>query len=367
MELSIIKMEGGKMPILLDNQMRIVKPVFDFLKFQKIREKADNTIKAYGWDLKTFFEFLDRYGYCYDGVEPATIGEFIEYLRNPDVTGEMTSLYEESVRTSKTINRILSTVYNFYVYHAAVRGIDNPIIMQDINRPQGMFKSILEHARKDNYIKKSLFKVKESSYVVKLVSDSDALTFMNALPTWRDKLIFKTMYLTGARIGEVLELQIENVPCPDFTTQIGVFREIKSKGKRRDLYVPTVLIGEMDTFILEERSKFDTEHGYLFISQQKRYLGKPLTYHSFYDVFKRTKRKTGLDFKCHDVRHTFITKLKESGMDISVVSIIAGHRHITTTQEYLHLSRDYLENSLGRYWSHSLMIGGGGGNGRQHA
>jgi site-specific recombinase XerD len=47
-------------------------------------------------------------------------------------------------------------------------------------------------------------------------------------------------------------------------------------------------------------------------------------------------------------------------MDISVVSIIAGHRHITTTQEYLHISRDYLEDSLGRYWNRSIMIGGGG-------
>jgi len=63
-----------------------------------------------------------------------------------------------------------------------------------------------------------------------------------------------------------------------------------------------------------------------------------------------------LDF----LRHTFITRLVESGMDISVVSIIAGHRHITTTQEYLHISRDYLEDSLGRYWNRSIMIGGGG-------
>lgn len=364
MELSIIRMDGGSLPVLLDKQMRIVKPVFEFLKFQKLREKADNTLRAYGWDLKTFFEFLDRYGYCYDEVKPATIGEFIEYLRDPDITGEVSSFYRVSVRTPRTINRVLGTVHSFYQYHVMVGGIDNPIIMQDINRPQGMFKSMLEHARKDNYIKKSLFKVKESTYEVKLVSDNDAESFLNELPTWRDKLIFKTMYLTGARIGEVLGLQIEDVPCPDFTSQIGIFAGIKSKGKRRDLYVPMKLIGELDAFILEERSRFETEHGYLFISLQERYLGKPLTYHSFYDVFNRTKARTGLDFKCHDLRHTFITRLVESGMDISVVSIIAGHRHITTTQEYLHISRDYLEDSLGRYWNRSIMIGGGGNDGQ---
>jgi integrase/recombinase XerD len=317
---------------------------------------------VFSFDLLFFtaFEFLDRYGYSYDEVEPATIGEFIEYLRDPDIAGEVSSFYQVSVRTPRTINRALGTVHSFYQYHAMAGGIENPIIMQDINRPQGMFKSMLEHARKDNYIKKSLFKIKESTYAVKLVSDKDAATFLNELPTQRDKLIFKTMYLTGARIGEVLGLQIEDVSCPDFTGQIGMLAGIKSKGKKRDLYVPMKLIGEPDSFILEERSRFEAEHGYLFISLRKRHLSKPLTYHSFYDIFNRTKARTGLDFKCHDVRHTFITRLVESGMDISIVSIIAGRRHITTTQEYLHISQKYLEDSLGRYWNRSIMIGGGG-------
>lgn len=99
--------------------------------------------------------------------------------------------------------------------------------MQDINRPQGMFKSMLEHARKDNYIKKSMFKVKESTYAVKLVSDNDAGMFLNELPTWRDKLIFKTMYLTGARIGEVLELQIEDITVEDLEAHRSHLRELE--------------------------------------------------------------------------------------------------------------------------------------------
>lgn len=359
MELSIIKIEEGILPVLLDGEMRIVKPVFEFLKFQKLRERADNTLKAYGWDLKFYFEFLERHGCHYDEVEPAIIGDFIEYLRNPDCSEDILSLYRTSERTPKTINRILGTVHGFYQFQAMVNSSFNPIIMQDINRPQGMFKSMLEHARKDNYIKHSLFKVKESTYTVKLVSEQDAYRFFEALPTSRDKLIFKTMYLTGARIGEVLGLQIENIPCPDFTSSIGILMGIKSKGKKRNLYAPMELIGELDLFILEERSSFETDHGYLFLALQKRHLGNSLTYHSFYDVFQRTRRRTGLTFNCHDLRHTFITGLVESGMDISVVSMIAGHRHISTTQEYLHISRDYLEHSLGNYWSCGHMLTGG--------
>lgn len=359
MELSIIKIEEGILPVLLDSEMNIIKPVLEFLKFQKLRERAENTLKAYGWDLKLFFEFLEGQGYCYDEVEPAVIGDFIEHLRDSNKNESILSLYQISERTPKSTNRILGTVYNFYQFQAMVGGKLNPIIMQDINRPQGMFESMLEHARKDNYIKHSLFKVKEGTYTVKLVSEPDALKFFEALPTYRDKLIFKTMYLTGARIGEVLGLQIEDIPCPDFTLSTGILMGIKSKGKKRNLYAPMELIGELDLFILEERSSINTDHGYLFLSQQKRYAKKPLTYHSYYDVFQRTRRRTGLTFNCHDLRHTFITGLVESGMDISVVSMIAGHKHISTTQEYLHISRSYLENSLGNYWSSNQMLMGG--------
>ncbi|HAK42958.1 MAG TPA: hypothetical protein DCM59_10025, partial [Clostridium sp.] len=101
-------------------------------------------------------------------------------------------------------------IYNFYKYCGMVKEINNPIIMENVNRPFDMFKNLLHHAKSNNKTKQSIFKVKESKTTFKLVSDSDAEKFLNALPTWRDKLIFKTMYLTGARIGEVLELKIED-------------------------------------------------------------------------------------------------------------------------------------------------------------
>lgn len=359
MQLSIIKDERGVFPVLLDGQMRIVKPAFSFIRFQRIKGLSENTIKAYGWDLKLYFEFLSLQGISYGDVTFSTIGEFVEFLRGPSNISGISFLYTESRRTAKTINRILGTVHSFYKYQAMIGEIENPILMQDVGKPSSMFKSMLEHTRKDNYIKKSVFKVKESNYAVRLMSDADAERFFCALSSKRDKLIFKTMLLTGARIGEVLSLRIEDIPFPDGTKQLGVLRSIKSKGKNRDLYVPMSLIEELDAFILDERSHIDTRHSYIFVAQQKAYLGSPLTYRGIYEVFQRAAKDTGIDFRCHDIRHTFITKLVESGMDISVVRIIAGHKHVTTTQEYLHISNAYLEDSLGRYWCQSSLMGGG--------
>ncbi|WP_099192346.1 tyrosine-type recombinase/integrase [Tepidibacter mesophilus] len=356
MELHILRNRDKDIIVLLDDNMKLVNPVYDYLKYLRQKGRALNTIKANGRDLKIYWDFLNKKGYEYDGVTPNTIGEFIEYLRDPN--DNMVTLYAESKRTGKTINRILSTVYNFYKYCGMVKKVNTPIIMEDVNRPFDMFKSLLHHARINNKTKQSIFKVKESKTTFKLVSDNNAETFLSNLSTWRDKLIFKIMYFTGARIGEVLELQIEDIPYPNTSNDIGMLENIKSKGKTRNLYIPMALIEEIDNFIMEERNYIDTEHSYIFVSQQKQNLGKPLTYRAIYEVFNTVKKKTGISFNFHDLRHTYITHLVENGMDISVVKIIAGHEHVTTTQQYTHISNKYLEDNLSKYWKQSILIGG---------
>lgn len=90
-------------------------------------------------------------------------------------------------------------------------------------------------------------------------------TILNELTKKRDYLLYKTLYLTGARIQEVLDFEIESVPIPDNTKEIGVFQNIKSKGKYRDLYIPMSLIEEIDNFIFEERNLIETDHSYIFV------------------------------------------------------------------------------------------------------
>lgn len=281
MELHVIKREGRETVVLLDNEMRIVKPVYDYLKFQRQKDKALNTLKASGSDLRTYWEFLNDSGYEYDKVTPKMIAEFIDYLRASD--DDVIALNKESKRTNKTINRILSTIHMFYQFEADMQEIDNPILMHDINRPFNAFKGILEHAKSDNKTKQSIFKVKESDYKINLVTDDEMELFLNRLDKRRDILLYKMLYLTGARIQEVLDLEIDSVPLPDMSQLVGCFRQIKSKGKTRDLYVPMSLIKELDDFIMEERNLIDTDHSYIFVSEQKRQLGKQLTYRAAYD------------------------------------------------------------------------------------
>ncbi|WP_195513411.1 tyrosine-type recombinase/integrase [Turicibacter sanguinis] len=357
MELHISKITTNTV-VLLDDNMRLIKPVCNFLKFQsKVKQRSLNTVIANGRDLKLFWEFLQKNCYDYKEVTPKVIGEFIEYLQQPQVEGTVLSLFSESERTGKTINRILSTIHGFYKYVAIEHsGVENPIIMEDVNRSFDMFKSLLHHTRTNNKTAKSIFKVKESENDITLIPDHIAEIFCNSLPTKRDKLIFKIMYFTGARIGEVLNLQIKDIPYPDFDKSIDILKSIKSKGKYRDLHIPTFLLEEIDNFIIEERAEIETDHDYLFVSHKKNYLGKPLTYQAVYDLFKKKQEEIDFHFNIHDLRHTFITDLAESGMDVSVIKIIAGHEHVTTTQKYTHLSNKYVEQSLTSYWKKSSLF-----------
>lgn len=358
MEIHTIDRNGKSMVVLLDNNMQLVKPVCEFLKFQYTKDRTLNTLTAYATDLKIFWCFLQKNGLKYDEVSPNMIIGFIEYLRKGDESEKIIAFHKESVRTNTTINRILSSVHSFYRYHADMSDIDSPIIMQEVNRPFNMFKSLLHHMRSDNKVKQSIFKVKESTHNVRLVTDDEMDVVLNALDKQRDRLLYKLLYLTGARIQEALDLEIESVPVPDMSKSIAVFEGIKSKGKYRDLYVPMPLVQELDDFIMTERTFAGDDNGYIFVDESKRFLGKQLTYSAAYDKLKSIRKQTGIYFNFHDLRHTFCSNLVQSGLDTSVVRIIMGHEHLSTTQKYTHLSDPFIEESLERYWTNNSLIGG---------
>lgn len=361
MEMHIINKKGGqRQVVLLDENMRIIKPIFDYLEFLRVKEFAFNTLIANCRDLKHYWEFLNLKHYNYDSIKPIFISGFIEYLKYTAVkNSKIIDITQKKVRTPQTINRILSSVHGFYKFYEMKNGINNPMVTELVNRPTNMFKEMLYHIKRDTRIKQSIFKVKEKRSSFHLITDEEAKKVFDYVTNSRDLLIFKILFLTGARIGEVLELKITDIPYPDRSCSVGVLRNIQSKGKLRNLYIPTSLIEEIDNYIINERCPINTEHEYIFVCLKTPFTGKPLTYSSIYQIFGRIKKKNNLNFHLHSYRHTFVTHMIESGMDMSVVQLIVGHAHISTTEQYTHISNKYLEQSLGEYWKNSFLIGGG--------
>jgi len=75
--------------------------------------------------------------------------------------------------------------------------------------------------------------------------------------------------------------------------------------------------------------------------------GHPLTYAAVYDLVKRLRRRTGLDFDPHWLRHTYATGRLRAGMPVEVVSKLLGHASITTTADiYGHLTSEDARRAL---------------------
>lgn len=48
-----------------------------------------------------------------------------------------------------------------------------------------------------------------------------------------------------------MSLRIEDIPVPDISSDISVLRHVKSKGRYRDIYIPTELLIDLDNYILD--------------------------------------------------------------------------------------------------------------------
>ena len=344
MELQVIESRNkSTLYVLLDRNMRLIKAPNDYLLYLRVCGKAENTLLAYARDLKVFFSFLERNDLDFQMVDSRMVQGYVAFFRSPYEDGIF--LHVDSVRTPATINRMIASLYGFYCYHAMIHGTDNPLI-KFLGSGGSAFKGMFAHTKQSSYVKHSLFKVKQSTYRVHLIDEGEACRLEEELPTPRDKLILRLLLGTGARIGELLELEVRSVPVPSNSESVSLLAQVKSKGGTRDIFIRSDLLEELDSFILSERAEASPDHDYVFFSQNAGNRGNRLKYRAIYEVFKRAGRKIGLDFRFHDTRHTFLTSLIESGMDISIVRIIAGHKHVTTTQNYVTLSNRFVKESL---------------------
>lgn len=150
---------------------------------------------------------------------------------------------------------------------------------------------------------------------------------------------------TGARRGEALALRYEDI---DFEHKIVHIRhnaiveegetvisdELKTRAGRRD--VP--LSDELAACLLEQRKKAVPE--YIFAMKD----GKPLTKSAYRSMFRLIERELPeRHITAHILRHTYITRLFEAGLDIKEIQHLAGHSTVEMTlsvyTHYDHISR----------------------------
>ncbi len=106
--------------------------------------------------------------------------------------------------------------------------------------------------------------------------------------------------------------------------------------------------------VLENRwkSKGEPEDGWVWPAETK-------DGHINYDSLNLQHRKAMRlgkirPFEVYSIRHTFLTRLGESGCDVWTLARVAGHSNISISQRYVHPSEDAVLNALLRLSGHNF-------------
>lgn len=102
---------------VIGSDLRPVAPVDRYLAWLSDIERSPNTVRAYALDLKTFWEFLEAHAIRWDRVTLEQVGSFTAWLRQP-ARNVIVLANARPARCSSTVNRMLTSVFGFYEYHA---------------------------------------------------------------------------------------------------------------------------------------------------------------------------------------------------------------------------------------------------------
>jgi site-specific recombinase XerD len=322
-----------------------VEPVERYLAYLTDIERSPNTVKAYAHDLKDYWVFLAHRGLDWREVRLEDIGEFVAWLRLPPAgrSGQIAVLpaVEPQVGAS-TINRKLSAISAFY-QHQARNGADIGELLTTWQLPgrRGGWKPFLQHVGKGTPQPRRAISLSAPKKLPRVLTTAEMQAILNACDRLRDRFLLALLHDSGVRIGEALGLRHEDIAAAE--REVTVVPRVNANGARsksresRTIPVSAGLIRLYADYLHEEYGPVDSD--YVFVNLWSPPVGHPLAYPAVYDLVRRIRKRTGVDFDPHWCRHTTATRMLRDGVPVEVVSKVLGHSSITTTVSvYGHLT-----------------------------
>ncbi len=158
----------------------------------------------------------------------------------------------------------------------------------------------------------------------------------------RDRAILELLYATGVRVSELAGLDVDALDMAQSAARV------RGKGGRERF----VLFGQaaheaLVEYLQRARPQLMNPRKptrALFLNAQ----GGRLSTRSLHRLVKRYGAHIGVDISPHALRHSFATHMLDGGADLRTVQELLGHRRLTTTQIYTHLTLDRLRQTVRR-------------------
>ncbi|MFZ9046246.1 MAG: site-specific tyrosine recombinase XerD [Cyclobacteriaceae bacterium] len=158
----------------------------------------------------------------------------------------------------------------------------------------------------------------------------------------RNRAMLETLYSSGLRVSELINLQISNVH-----EDIGFLR-VTGKGSKERLvpigHSALKHIGLYRQHIRNQQKPKKGHEDFLYLNRRGSQISRVMVFM----IIKELVAAAGIDknISPHTFRHSFATHLIEGGADLRAVQEMLGHESITTTEIYTHLDRDYLKQII---------------------
>ncbi|MGO1919633.1 MAG: tyrosine-type recombinase/integrase, partial [Alkalibacterium gilvum] len=162
----------------------------------------------------------------------------------------------------------------------------------------------------------------------------------------RNQALLEMLYGTGIRVSECQGIRLDDI---DF--EMGMLF-VRGKG-RKERYIPfghyasQALTRYIDNGRQLLMSKYEKNHDYLFVNHH----GEQITQSGIQYVLNQLIKKSSLsqNISPHMLRHTFATHLLNNGADIRTVQELLGHKSLSSTQIYTHVTTEHLQKDYNAY------------------
>ena len=275
--------------------------------------RSEKTMKDYLFYLNDFLLFV------YDNGEPIQKDEVIELMS--DITEEDIEdylshlLYERNLKKT-SVNKIMSALKSLY----------KELEKYNIQNPLKHIKLFKTGRNLDNILKVSYEDIKNILKNYKVTGEKE----------YRNTVIMNTLFYTGMRSQELLDLQYKNILKRDED----YFIKIEKSKSGKELYKPihpTLVekLKEFKDYIMKMYgfSSEDMEERFVFSSHYEK--NTKLSYKALYNIIQDMGKVVGLDISPHNIRHAIATELSSNGADLLEIRDFLGHSDTRVTEIYI--------------------------------
>ncbi len=282
-----------------------------FLSYCRVeRGLAQNTILAYGRDLKKFVQFIGK-----------RRKSRVDEVDREDIVDFLSSLYKAKL-DSRSVARCLVSLRALYKF-ALMEGMVQLDPTENLESPK-IRNSLPTYLRVDE--------------IDKLLEAPNLSTPLGL----RDRAMLEVLYSTGLRVSELLNLRMS-----DIDMRVGCVRCVGKGDKERLVPIGRKAIAAVEQYLARGRPKFarpsapPPHNQVLFLTMN----GKRLSRVGIWKILHDYGMKLGLRGRLtpHKLRHSFATHLLERGADLRSVQLMLGHSDISTTQIYTHVVEERLK------------------------